>query len=571
MKFYLRTGTSSYAPTTGDKSTANAKYTLGANNASSGQQSLALSTTKGGASGGTSHSFNSDATLSTRTNYMGRWTSDYLDAQTISSGTWTFAVGLSEANTAADSLLSLCVYTAVPGGSAKKQTIYDASTDLGSEWSTSVTAGGRVVTFSGASVSVDAGDVLVIEVFRNTDADGQSMTTAYAQIIYFGGATEPTASSNVTATDTASYLDSPAAITLATFTGAQQAFRFYDDGTETGSTALQAQDANHTVDISGGDVAVLVRARIAETGGLIDGVSTDTYSLLASKNGGAYHFVDAILDTYDASNQSSSSAYGIAGSANPWFIGQSFTAQAGKVTTAEFMLSKTGAPPGNMYVEIYAHAGTFGTGSVGTGSPLATSDVISANSLTGSLSLVSFTFSGANQITLTGGTNYVIGVRHEGGTTGNVINMGIDSTSPTHAGNRTVHQANAIWVAQASDAIFTLYTELLGTYTSISSSMADGDATTNRLTGGTGSFIAGKFSDDGMVESVTVTKSNYTELLYIVYIDVSSLANGDTLDFRVYRNYAALNAYTTTPRITATLIAGFITSNTAKFQSILAQ
>lgn len=67
---------------------------------------------------------------------------------------------------------------------------------------------------------------------------------------------------------------------------------------------------------------------------------------------------------------------------------------------------------------------------------------------------------------------------------------------------------------------------------------------------GTGAFVAGKVSEDGEVNSLAVTASNYTELLYSLKLKAANLSDGDTLDLRVYRNDAAINAYTLTPRIT---------------------
>ena len=67
---------------------------------------------------------------------------------------------------------------------------------------------------------------------------------------------------------------------------------------------------------------------------------------------------------------------------------------------------------------------------------------------------------------------------------------------------------------------------------------------------GTGSFVAGKVSEDGVVEDVQITASNYTELLYSIKVLQASLADGDTLRFRVLRNAATTGlTYTATPTI----------------------
>ena len=64
-----------------------------------------------------------------------------------------------------------------------------------------------------------------------------------------------------------------------------------------------------------------------------------------------------------------------------------------------------GLVAGTAYIKVYAHSGTFGTSSIPTGAPLSTSDGILYSSL--STGWQTFTFSGANQITLVGGTPYV--------------------------------------------------------------------------------------------------------------------------------------------------------------------
>jgi hypothetical protein len=88
-----------------------------------------------------------------------------------------------------------------------------------------------------------------------------------------------------------------------------------------------------------------------------------------------------------------------------------------------------------------------------------------------------------------------------------------------------------------------------------SANLTEGQTTTNRLGAGTGSFIAGKVSEDGEVNDLAITASDYTELLYAVKLKAANLVNNDTLDFRVYRNGTAVNTYPVTPRITITGVA----------------
>lgn len=117
------------------------------------------------------------------------------------------------------------------------------------------------------------------------------------------------------------------------------------------------------------------------------------------------------------------------------------------------------------------------------------------------------------------------------------------------------------------------YSRNSGTYTLVASgepvvpfnsgNVTEGAATTNRLTGGTGSFVAGKVSEDGEVNDVNLTASNFTELVYSIQAVSASLTDTDTLDFKVYRNGSALAAYTDIPRITVVKLPLFAGNQTA--------
>ena len=73
------------------------------------------------------------------------------------------------------------------------------------------------------------------------------------------------------------------------FTPAFQHFRFYADGTESGSSPYggAAEDANVTVDVSSGDVQIQLRLMIEETGGDTNGSSSDNWALLYDIDGAA--------------------------------------------------------------------------------------------------------------------------------------------------------------------------------------------------------------------------------------------------------------------------------------------
>ena len=109
--------------------------------------------------------------------------------------------------------------------------------------------------------------------------------------------------------------------------------------------------------------------------------------------------------------------------------------------------------------------------------------------------------------------------------------------------------------ALAYDLIFEVYTSPSSrrppSSRYASANLTDGAATTNRLGAGTGSFVAGKVSEDGLVDDLGWTANNYTELLYSVTLKQADLAPTDTLRFRVLRNGATTGlTYTQVPTVT---------------------
>lgn len=88
-----------------------------------------------------------------------------------------------------------------------------------------------------------------------------------------------------------------------------------------------------------------------------------------------------------------------------------------------------------------------------------------------------------------------------------------------------------------------------------SSNLTEGQATTERLTGGSGSWQAGKCSEDGEVNSVMLLTPSYTEFVYSLTIVAADVAEDDTLDFRVLKDGSSIT-YSVTPRATATKTGG---------------
>lgn len=160
-----------------------------------------------------------------------------------------------------------------------------------------------------------------------------------------------------------------------------------------------------------------------------------------------------IVDSYSESNYDTTDS--IYQNFNGY--GQSFTGDGGTLNSVKLYLKKVGTPTTNLTVSIYAHSGTFGTSSVPTGSTLADSDTISTSTLTTSFALYTFNFTGANKITLTNATKYVVVLTGGYVDDSNFTQIGDDASSPSHAGNFS-YRDTATWFAGSSkDLIFYVY------------------------------------------------------------------------------------------------------------------
>lgn len=81
---------------------------------------------------------------------------------------------------------------------------------------------------------------------------------------------------------------------------------------------------------------------------------------------------------------------------------------------------------------------------------------------------------------------------------------------------------------------------------------ADGDATTQQL--GTGTFLPGEMSEDGLAGEVNGTMdfdgNDESEVEYAIDIVDADVADGDTIQFRVIRGDGTVISYTNTPTVT---------------------
>ncbi len=94
-----------------------------------------------------------------------------------------------------------------------------------------------------------------------------------------------------------------------------------------------------------------------------------------------------------------------------------------------------------------------------------------------------------------------------------------------------------------------------------STHLTDGGATTNRLSGGSGSFVAGKISETGEVVDHQITASNHTEYLYSLTLIAADIALNDEIEFRVLRNGSTFT-YNAVPQFTRLNLPPTVTLNT---------
>lgn len=326
----------------------------------------------------------------------------------------------------------------------------------------------------------------------------------------------------------------------------QAAFRYYADGTESGSSALQNQDTNHTADVSSGDVNLQLRVRLQETAAGA-GLSTDDYQLQYERNDdGVYGNVGtAATGTFGTTSGAGVSTGGAADA----IVATKYT-----LTESGFAnkLSVYTVTSGNTKVGIY-------TDNAGAPNTLVVANNAGTAVTGGQFNDISLT-----PTFLAAGTYWLAFVDSVGNMRGYVAggtNQAAYNLSQTYASgcpgtfpSPSYQNNNYVSYATYSNIVFGFN----------SGSLTDGNATTNRLGSGTGSFVAGKISEDGLVDNTQITASNYTELLYSLTIDSDSVEDDDTLDFRILRNGATTGmTYTVTPRITIQDSTVIVTQDTA--------
>ena len=230
---------------------------------------------------------------------------------------------------------------------------------------------------------------------------------------------------------------------------------------------------------AGGDVTPPVMSNPLPAGTVYNCGSDVTLQVTATDDtavtGCKYNATDtdyaSMTGTFDApggvpSQQLDDSYYEVGSTASAYLYsggkeenGKSFTSQGGTLDSVKFLLSKEGSPTGNAVAKVYAHTGTYGTSSLPTGVALATSDNFDVSTLTTGTTLKTFTFSGANRITLVNETKYVVVLAYSGGDISNKVRMWREDVILGHGGNDVYYYVATGWDYVLSvETIFYLYT-----------------------------------------------------------------------------------------------------------------
>ena len=127
-----------------------------------------------------------------------------------------------------------------------------------------------------------------------------------------------------------------------------------------------------------------------------------------------------------------------------------------KINSVKFWMLKTGTPPGTIVAKIYASTGTLYTNATTggdykpTGAALATSNAVTASTLGTGYGWITFTFTGANLISLTDNTVYTVSVEYSdaGSSISNSVSVGTDGTTSYLNGNAAT-LTGTTWTASA--------------------------------------------------------------------------------------------------------------------------
>ncbi|WP_417825318.1 hypothetical protein [Thalassospira povalilytica] len=162
---------------------------------------------------------------------------------------------------------------------------------------------------------------------------------------------------------------------------------------------------------------------------------------------------DATTDSYSETNKDTDVAMY---QGNNEEVGQALTlASAKTIKSVKFWIKRVGSLSGNnLKAEIRAASGTVGTGAVPSGAVLGTSSNVGMGTIGTSYAWVTFTFS--SPVELAAG-DYTVGLVWPSGGVGNSsnrIDVGSDTSSPTHSGNAfKTNSAGSGWSAAAGEDV----------------------------------------------------------------------------------------------------------------------
>jgi hypothetical protein len=234
------------------------------------------------------------------------------------------------------------------------------------------------------------------------------------------------------------------------------------------------------------------------------------------------------IDSYSESNQSGESWISDAAHTNK--IAHNFTAASTYILgEAKIYCYKSSSPTGAVTVTVCADSG----GSPGT--VLATADAVDASALATSFALFTFTFSGANKITLSPSTTYWLVLEYSSGANpGAMVRVGFDNTSPTHAGNVKEYLTGA-WTTKTYDMCF--YVNQVDNYT------------LNKVSGTDVGFTAGDPYTSNVAKEFTVQAGDTLAASTQYYWRVRAI---DPLGSNTYGSWSSPRKFTTVSASTPT-------------------
>lgn len=186
-------------------------------------------------------------------------------------------------------------------------------------------------------------------------------------------------------------------------------------------------------------------------------------------------------DSYAFSNQDVTAALGASN-----FLGraQSLTGAGGVLSAVLVRMSKAASTDvADMTCRIYAHGGVFGTSSIPTGPALATSNAVSTSTLS-ELSERTVYFEFEDEFTLVNLTNYCVAFEVAAVFSSGQVDVGLDTSSPTHAGNAS-SLVGTTWTSGTADIPFFVQSGAILKLSLVNGSTIATDDNSNALPGAT--------------------------------------------------------------------------------------